>query len=132
MLSEGCSITDSVANTIGKSLGLSGGLSLGYANITADTTSFTETHTKTETETNGTTSTKGEGRTLQIENVNKSIVEMLAHIENQLKRVQSYGDYGAYNCGAYFLSGKQETCLLAANTYRALMLGDGSRWQSCC
>ena len=124
------SVTNSIVNTVGKTLGLSGSLNMGYARTTADTTSFTETHTTTETETEGTTTTKGEGRTLQIENVNKQIENMLMHIENQLKRVQEYGDYGAYNCGAYFLSGKQETCLLAANTYRALMLGDGSSVES--
>ncbi|AWK53127.1 ATP-binding protein [Clostridium beijerinckii] len=55
---------------------------------------------------------------------------MLKRIEEQLKRIQEGEDYGSYSCGAYFLSGKQESSLLAANTYRALMVGEGSSVES--
>lgn len=51
---------------------------------------------------------------------------MLRRIEEQLKRTREGEDYGAYSCGAYFLSSRQNISLLAANTYRALMLGEGS------
>ncbi len=123
-------VTESIANTIGKSLGLSGGLNAGYARTISDTTSHSATDTTSETKTTGTTNTTGTGKTLQIENVNKPIEEMLKQIEEQLKRTKEGEDYGAYNCGAYFLSGRQESTLLAANTYRALMLGEGSSVES--
>ncbi|MCH5187783.1 MAG: ATP-binding protein [Oscillospiraceae bacterium] len=35
-------------------------------------------------------------------------------------------DYGLSNCGAYFISRSKATSVLAANTYRALITGDGS------
>ena len=132
--------TKGIANSIGKSMGLDGGLSLNASHTsmrsttesdtTSDTTSHSETETTSETTTTGTTNTTGKGRTLQIENINKPIVEMLERIGEQLKRVQEGEDYGAYSCGAYFLSSKPESSLLAANTYRALMIGEGSSVES--
>lgn len=121
---------ETISNTIGKMLGVSAGLNAGYARTNSDTTSYTETKTNSETETRGITDTKGNGKTLQIENVNKQVDEMLIRIEEHLKRVQESEDYGSYSCGAYFMSGKQESTLLAANTYRALMIGDGSSIES--
>ena len=56
--------------------------------------------------------------------------ELLERIENQLKRVKESEDYGCYNGAAYFLSSTQSTARLAANTYRALMVGDGSAVES--
>lgn len=119
---RGSSVTESIANTIGKSLGLNAG----YARTTSDTESHTSTETTSQTKTTGTTQTSGTGKTLQIETINKPVLEMLQQIEEQLKRVKEGEDYGAYNCGAYFLSGKEASSLLAANTYRALMIGEGS------
>ena len=68
--------------------------------------------------------------TQQVELCNKSVEELLERIENQLKRVKESEDYGCYNCAAYFLSSTQSTALLAANTYRALMVGEGSSVES--
>lgn len=124
--SKSQSSAESITNTIGKTLGLSGGLNGGYARTTSDTELHSDTEMKSTTKTAGTTKTGGTGKTLQIEHVNKSIEEMLKRIEEQLKRMQEGEDYGAYSCGAYFLSGRHESSLLAANTYRALMLGEGS------
>lgn len=134
------SITKGITETIGKSFGISGGLGLNASHTwsesttesdtTSDTTSHSETDTTSETRTKGTTDTTGTGRTLQIENINKPIAELLKRLEEQLTRVREGEDYGAYSCGAYFLSGKQESSILAANTYRALMLGEGSSVES--
>ena len=124
------SIAHGITNSVGKSLGLSGGLNAGYANTKSDTQSHTATDTTTQTRTTGTTKTTGTGKTLQIETVNKPIIEMLEQIDEQLKRVKEGEDYGAYSCGAYFLSGKESSSLLAANTYRALMIGEGSSVES--
>lgn len=137
---QGGSTSQTIANTIGKSFGISGGLGLNASHTwsesttesdtTSDTTSHSETNTTSETRTKGITDTTGTGRTLQIENINKPIAELLKRLEEQLTRVRESEDYGAYSCGAYFLSGKQESSLLAANTYRALMLGEGSSVES--
>ena len=136
----GVAVAKAVTNTIGKAFGLSGGLGINASHTwsesttesegTSDTISHSNTDTTSETKTNGTTDTTGTGRTLQIENINKPIAEMLKRIEEQLVRVRESEDYGAYSCGAYFLSSKQESSILAANTYRALMLGEGSSVES--
>ena len=133
-------INHSVFNSVSRSMGITGGLSGNFSRTwmqsttesdgTANTTSHNDTNTTSESKTTGTTDTTGSGRTLQIENTNKPIEELLKRIEEQLVRVREGEDYGAYSCGAYFLSGKQESSILAANTYRALMLGEGSSVES--
>lgn len=127
---EGFSKAESIINTVGKSMGVSGGINAGYSTTTSDSITHSEANTDSETRTKGLSNTKGQGRTLQIENINKPIQEMLQRLEEQLKRTRECEDYGAYSCGAYFMSGKQESSLLAANTYHALMIGEGSSVES--
>ena len=128
----------SVANSIGGTLGLnvtrgtshstteqngsSHGVSSGSSHGVSEGTSQQESH--------GTTDTMGTGRTQQIELCNKSVEELLGRIEEQLKRAKESEDYGSYYCAAYFLSGYASDAILAANTYRALMVGDGSAVES--
>lgn len=116
--------------SISKSMGLYGGINAGIDNST--TTGEHEDHTKAEhTDTsNSEGKTRSSGRTIQTENTNKNIVQLLERIDDHLKRTAECEDYGAYNCGAYFLSANRADNLLAANTYRALMLGEGSAIES--
>jgi hypothetical protein len=123
---EGSSISDAIANSVGKSLGIEGGLNAGFSNTTSETISKSKAESKTETITEGNTDTKGTGKSLQIENINKPIDDILVRIDDLLNRVQECEDYGAYNCSVYFISGKQASCMLGANTFRALMIGEGS------
>lgn len=141
-ITEGTSHTKShtVGRTKGSSnifgIGIGLGLNANYshnrfkstseADGTSDTSSRSEAKGETNTTMTSNTATSSEGRTLQVENVNKAIEEMLKRIEEMLKRIREEEDYGAYCCGAYFLSSRREFSLLAANTYRALMLGEGS------
>lgn len=120
----------STARSIGKSMGF--GMSRGYntAHTDSSTVERSNAHSTNEQHSNGTTDTRGTGRTQQVELCNKSVEELLERIENQLKRVKESEDYGCYNCAAYFLSSTQSTALLAANTYRALMVGEGSSVES--
>lgn len=74
--------------------------------------------------------TDGNGTTLQIEFDNKSIENLLERIDEQLQRTRESEDYGCYNCSAYFLAPQAQTAILAANTYRALMIGEGSAVES--
>lgn len=123
---EGHSISDTITSTIGKSLGVSGVASAGASNSSSYSVMKSETKSNTETNTEGRTTTKGTGKTLQIENINKPIDDMLVRIDDLLKRAKECEDYGAYNCAVYFISGKQSSCMLGANTFRALMIGEGS------
>lgn len=123
---EGSSISDTIANSVGKSLGIEGGLNAGISNTTGETISNSRSESKTETTAEGSTDTKGTGKSLQIENINKPIDDMLVRIDDLLKRAKECEDYGAYNCAVYFISGKQSSCMLGANTFRALMIGEGS------
>lgn len=127
---QGSSTTDSIANTlsssIARSIGLSAGANFGGSNTETNGTSETTTHGTSDTTTSGTTQTHTVGKTIQMETINKSVNEMLARIDDQLKRLRSGEDYGSYRCGAYFLSDDNGTNLLAANTYKALITGDGT------
>lgn len=127
-----------VAHNIGGSLGLSAswGTShttaeqMGTSHSTSNGTSYGVSDSTSQQETHGTTDTQGIGRSQQIELCNKSVEELLERIESQLKRVKESEDYGCYNCAAYFLSSVPSTAILAANTYRALMVGEGSSVES--
>ena len=129
---------NSIARNIGGSMGVnaSWGTShstteqTGTSHSTSDGASHGTSDTTSQQESHGTTDTRGTGRTQQVELCNKSVEELLERIENQLKRVKESEDYGCYNCAAYFLSSTQSTALLAANTYRALMVGEGSSVES--
>lgn len=129
---------NSIARNIGGSMGVntSWGTShstteqTGTSHSTSDGTSHGTSDTTSQQESHGTTDTRGMGRTQQVELCNKSVEELLERIENQLKRAKESEDYGCYNCAAYFLSSTQSTALLAANTYRALMVGEGSSVES--
>ena len=128
----------SIARNIGGSLGVNASWGTSHSNTeqtgtshsTSNGTSHGISDSTSQQESHGTTDTRGTGRTQQVELCNKSVEELLERIENQLKRVKESEDYGCYNCAAYFLSSAQSTALLAANTYRALMVGEGSSVES--
>lgn len=129
---------NSIARNIGGSMGVndSWGTShsateqTGTSHSISDGTSHGTSDTISQQESHGTTDTRGMGRTQQVELCNKSVEELLERIENQLKRAKESEDYGCYKCAAYFLSSTPSTAILAANTYRALMVGEGSSVES--
>ena len=129
---------NSIARNIGGSMGVntSWGTShsateqTGTSHSTSDGTSHGTSDTISQQKSHGTTDTRGMGRTQQVELCNKSVEELLERIENQLKRAKESEDYGCYKCAAYFLSSTPSTAILAANTYRALMVGEGSSVES--
>lgn len=133
---QGSSSSHGIVESIGKSIGGSIGIGGGYAHSsfvsdtnsegTADGTATSNANGTVDTSTEGKTHSEEHGKSLQIEMTNKSIVEILKRIDEQLERIKECEDYGAYSCGAYFLSSREENALLAANTYRALMIGEGS------
>lgn len=120
----------STARSIGKSLGF--GMSRGYntAHTDSSTVERSNAHSANEQHSNGTTDTHGTVRTQQIEVCNKAVEELLTRIDEQIKRTKESEDYGCYSCAAYFLSSRPSKALLAANTYRSLMIGEGSSVES--
>ena len=120
----------STARSIGKSLGF--GMSRGYntAHTDSSTVERSNAHSTNEQHSNGTTETHGTARTQQIEVCNKAVEELLTRIDEQIKRTKESEDYGCYSCAAYFLSSRPSKALLAANTYRSLMIGEGSSVES--
>ena len=116
----------STAKTISNMLGMNGGVNAGYAATGTKSETRSESDTYNQSISKGNQTTNGTGRTVQIETINKQVSEMLHRIDEQLKRIKEVEDYGAFNCGAYFLSDRLENVLLAANTYRALMMGESS------
>lgn len=120
----------STARSIGKSLGF--GMSRGYntAHTDSSTVERSNAHSTNEQHSNGTTDTHGTARTKQIEVCNKAVEELLTRIDEQIKRTKESEDYGCYSCAAYFLSSRPSKALLAANTYRSLMIGEGSSVES--
>ena len=120
----------STARSIGKSLGF--GMSRGYntAHTDSSTVERSNAHSTNEQHSNGTTDTHGTVRTQQIEVCNKAVEELLTGIDEQIKRTKESEDYGCYSCAAYFLSSRPSKALLAANTYRSLMIGEGSSVES--
>lgn len=76
-----------------------------------------ESHTATE----GITSTSSDNMQLTMQN--KALINTLARIDKQLKRLDECESMGMWECAAYFLSDSQETAEMAAGTYKALMRG---------
>lgn len=103
---------------------------------TTDSHSSTETSSETEGESTGTskgssesktdteTLTFGESKTMQLTAKNKTIENMLARIDRQLKRIDECESIGMWECAAYFISNEQATTEMAAGTYKALMEGE--------
>lgn len=120
----------STARSIGKSMGF--GMSRGYntAHTDSSTVERSNAHSTNEQHSNGTTDTHSTVRTQQIEVCNKAVEELLTRIDEQIKRTKESEDYGCYSCAAYFLSSRPSKALLAANTYRSLMIGEGSSVES--
>lgn len=120
----------STARSIGKSMGF--GMSRGYntAHTDSSTVERSNAHSTNEQHSNGTTDTHSTVRTQQIEVCNKAVEELLTRIDEQIKRTKESKDYGCYSCAAYFLSSRPSKALLAANTYRSLMIGEGSSVES--
>lgn len=98
----------------------------GYSSGSSWAKSVTEgTADTTGTGTNSSdTETNGNSRTLTVEHQNKSVAVLLDKIDEQLKRIKACEAFGVWECAAYFAADDIQTSVVAANTYKALMLGD--------
>lgn len=107
-----------------------------------DSDSYTTSKTKNYSETNGETFgtnkststgntetkgiTTGSNENLQLTIQNKSIINCLERIDNQLDRLNEFESLGMWECAAYFLSENSHASEIAASTYKALMRGENS------
>ena len=72
------------------------------------------------------TVSKGTSKQFTIECENKNVVNMLEKIDDALKHITESEAYGLWECAAYFTAQDSATALFAANSYKALVLGDTS------
>jgi len=87
--------------------------------VTEGTADTTGTGTNTSD-----TETSGNSRTLTVEHQNKSVAVLLDKIDEQLERIKACEAFGVWECAAYFIADDIQASVVAANTYKALMLGD--------
>lgn len=88
--------------------------------------STTVSNSDTHTVTTGTSVTDGLSNAITLNVHDKSVEDMLARIEKQLKRMDEFESLGMYECAAYFLSEDQYAAEVAASTYKAIMRGENS------
>lgn len=118
---------------------ISGGLGLlgtAVAGTESDSTSTNSSQTYGESTatgdsdthgvTKGTSTTEGSSNAITLNVHDKSIEDMLARIDKQLKRMDEFESLGMYGCAAYFLSEDQYVAEVAASTYKAIMRGENS------
>ena len=87
---------------------------------TSQNTSQTKGETTSKTITNTLGSSKSATFTLQV----KTIQEFMKKIELQLERIDKGEAYGLWGSACYFIADNPETSLIAANTYRSLLVGE--------
>ncbi|PWV99306.1 DNA helicase HerA-like ATPase [Paenibacillus cellulosilyticus] len=123
---------------------MAGSIGLGAINPKSVTkgTSTSENNTETSSETIGESDTTNESTSdnytrtkgltsgtsdnMQLTMQNKTLINTLERIDQQLQRIDECESLGMWECAAYFLSDSQETAEMAAGTYKALMKGEKS------
>lgn len=147
------SINKSISNTTGKNTSSSssqsygrnqgssiggGGFSINTGTTTSTTTGYSSGASWSKSVTEGTADTSGSGtnqsetetagtsRTLTIEHQNKSVSMLLDKIDEHLERIKTCEAFGIWECSAYFVADDIQTSVVAANAYKALMLGDST------
>lgn len=101
-----------------------------YSSSTSESKTKTITHGKSittgenESRTDGTTT--GTSKSAQIKTCNRKVKSLLEKIDLQLKRFDSNGDIGMWNCSAYFIADDIQTSNAAAMAYYALTKGEES------
>ena len=127
-------ITSTFAQIFGGSLGsgssksVSSSLNEGLSNTAGET----NTNSTSKQENKSESSTKGSSSNFQVSFENKSITKLLERIDDQLKRIKRCEELGMWNCASYFISKDASISKIAANTYKALMMGENSSTENSC
>jgi hypothetical protein len=120
------SIGLSAINASSKTKGTSN--SENWSENTSETTGESDTTNKSTSENHAKTHgiTSGTSENMQLTMQNKTLINTLERIDQQLKRIDECESLGMWESAAYFLSDSQETAEMAAGTYKALMKGEKS------
>jgi len=111
-------------------MGHSSGSSSGTSKGTSSSTSSSRTDTRSETQSRGTTASDtttvstGSTSTIALTRQNKTVQALLAKIDEQLERIKSCESYGLWDSACYFIADDQETAIVAANTFKAIVAGE--------
>lgn len=106
---------------IGFNNSTSTGYSSGSSWASAVTRGTSETKGETVTETD--TDTTGDSRTITVTSENKSVKYILEKIDQHLARIKNCEAFGLWDIACYFVSENVQTSVVAASTYKALMVG---------
>ncbi len=110
--------------------GYSSGKSKGQSKGSFEGVSQGQTKSRSETTTNSdtTTTTKTSNReitgSIQLTRQNKTVQELLEKIDEQLERIKNCEAYGLWDSACYFVADREETAIVAANTFKALVAGE--------
>lgn len=96
----------------------SDGTSEGHTDTRSETE--TEAHAKTDT----TTHTQGSTSTVAVSRQNKTVQVLLSRIDEQLERIKSCESYGLWDSACYFIADNQETAIVAATAFKAIVAGE--------
>ena len=101
----------------------------GSSETEADTQTNQESQTEgdSESHTRGKSVSVGYGNTksIQVSYINKSVVDLLTLIDEQIVELSAAERTGAFCTGAYFIAGDEETAVTAANVYRSIVNSHG-------
>lgn len=109
------------------------GSSSSYSQSYGTSTSWSRAVTSGETKTDSSgvnqtiTNTIGENRTLTVKHVNKSVTDLMEHIDRQLERIRECESFGLWSTSAYFVSEDIQTSVIGASTLRTLLAGDDTQ-----
>ena len=106
--SKSTSTSDSVSSTTGHTTGTSRSESTGVSRGRIDT------------------EVSGTSQSCQIERHNKQVEQMLARIDQHLKRIRQGQSYGMFGAAAYFISSNNNLVNTAASAYKAIISGQDS------
>ena len=107
-VSRSTSTSDSVSSTTGHTTGTSRSDSTGVSKGRVDTEG------------------SGTSQSYQIERHNKQVEQMLARIDQHLKRIRQGQSYGMFGAAAYFISSNNNLVNTAASAYKAIISGQDS------
>ena len=122
--------------------GMFGNSSSGSGSSTTSGTTRTSGTNWSESATNGTTKSTGDQRgqsfgntssetkNITVTHTDKTVFRLLERIDEQLEKISLFESYGMWTSGAYFVSKYKQTSVAAANTFRALVLGDETRQEA--
>jgi len=88
------------------------------------TENYSETETTSDTQTDTKTTTTGTSASIQMTRHNKTVEELLEKIDEQLDRIKQCEAYGLWDSACYFIADSEDTSIVAANTFKALVAGE--------